>query len=122
MSSSSDLLVRAEPWVGEPEPEAEPVGFYTASWRRLRRDRTAVFGLVGLLLVCLLALAAPTIAGDLLGADPFRQRLEERFLPPGAPHPLGTDELGRDALARLLHGAQVSIALGFGVASIALVI
>ena len=122
MSSSSELLVRGGIWVGESGLEAEPVGFYAGSWRRLRRDRTAMFGLVGLVLVCLLAVSAPTIAGDVFGADPFHQELEERFLPPGAGHLLGTDDLGRDALARLLYGAQVSIALGFGVASIALLI
>ncbi|HEY3081905.1 MAG TPA: ABC transporter permease [Chloroflexota bacterium] len=122
MSRSSELLVRAGPWVGEPEPGPEPVSFGVASWRRMRRDRTAMFGLVGLALVCLLALAAPTIAGDLLGLDPFRQRLAEQFSPPGPAHPLGADEYGRDALARLLYGAQVSMALGFGVAAISLVI
>jgi peptide/nickel transport system permease protein len=96
-----------------------PIGFYRATWRRFRRDRVAMLALTGFAVICLLALCAPLIT-DLLGTDPLRQRLEDRFAAPGAHYPLGADEYGRDQLARLLHGARVSISLGFIVAAIGL--
>jgi peptide/nickel transport system permease protein len=100
--------------------DREPLGFYQAAWRRFRRDRAGMVALAGFLLICLLALAAPLISDGLLGTDPNRQRLEERFAPPGGQYLLGSDEFGRDQLTRLLHGARVSIALGFLVAAIGL--
>jgi peptide/nickel transport system permease protein len=57
------------------------------------------------------ALAAPLVAST-LGHDPFGADLFNRFAGPSATHPLGTDELGRDVLVRLLHGARVSLAVG----------
>lgn len=101
--------------------DAPPIGFYRAAWRRFRRDRAAMAALVGFGLICLLAAAAPLIT-DLLGSDPVRQRLEDRFAAPGARYLLGADEYGRDQLARLLHGARVSVSLGFLVAAIGLTI
>ena len=59
----------------------------------------------------LAALAAPLVAGW-LGHDPFLPDLFARFEAPSATHPLGTDELGRDVLLRLLHGARVSLTVG----------
>src|SRR5438067_8843563 len=70
------------------------------------------------LVICLLALAAPRIAEGVLGTDPARQRLPDRFAAPGARYLLGADEYGRDQLTRLLYGARVSISLGFIVAAI----
>ncbi len=73
---------------------------------------------VGLGLVTLMvaaALAAPLV-GAWFGHDPFAPDLLARFEPPSASHPLGTDELGRDILLRLLHGARVSLAVGLAVA------
>ena len=69
---------------------------------------------VGLALLALLvfaALAAP-LAALWLGHDPFLPDLFSRFEPPSATHPLGTDELGRDMLLRLLQGARVSLMVG----------
>jgi peptide/nickel transport system permease protein len=51
-----------------------------------------------------------------LGHDPFTPDLFRRFEPPSAAHPLGTDELGRDILLRLLHGARVSLLVALSVA------
>jgi len=73
----------------------------------------------GLLLAALLlaALAAPLVARR----DPSAQGAgpEARFLPPSADHPFGTDRLGRDLFSRTVHGARVSLAVGFGAALVA---
>ena len=106
------------PVPGQEWPEGEVVGYYRGAWRRFRRDRTSMLALMFFLAICLLALAAPFIAEGLLGTDPARQRLQDRFAAPRPAHPLGADEYGRDQLTRLLYGARVSITLGFLVAAI----
>jgi peptide/nickel transport system permease protein len=68
-------------------------------------------GLALLAALALAALAAP-LAARALGHDPFLPDLFNRFASPSAAHPLGTDELGRDLLLRLLQGARVSLAVG----------
>ena len=67
-------------------------------------------GLGLLALLGLGALAAPLVQAW-LGHDPFAPDLFSRYLPPDAAHPLGTDELGRDMLLRLLYGARVSLSV-----------
>ena len=81
-----------------------------------RRHRIAI-AVSGTLLAVLagLALAAPLI-GLILGLDPESVDLFERLTPPSAAHPLGTDELGRDLLMRLLYGGRVSLAVGLSAA------
>ncbi|WP_347400921.1 ABC transporter permease [Roseicella aquatilis] len=73
---------------------------------------------LGLALLGALALGAALapLAQAWLGHDPFAPDLLARFGPPSAEHPLGTDDLGRDILLRLLHGARVSLAVGLAVA------
>lgn len=66
-------------------------------------------------LLALGAVAAP-LAQQALGQDAFTPDLFQRYAPPSAAHPLGTDDLGRDALLRLLFGARVSLAVGVAVA------
>jgi peptide/nickel transport system permease protein len=82
-----------------------------ALWRRFLRHRLAVASLAGLVLLALLAAAAPLVAA-LLGTDSSMVNLLERDAPPSLAHPLGTDELGRDLLLRLLEGGQVSLFVG----------
>ena len=73
--------------------------------RQLARDRAAVVGLVIIVLLAALALAAPLIAPH----DPATQHLHERLAAPNLTFPLGTDNLGRCLLSRLLYGARVSL-------------
>ncbi len=73
---------------------------------------------LGLALLALLAggAALAPLVQAMLGHDPFTPDLFRRFEPPSAAHPLGTDELGRDILLRLLHGARVSLLVAVSVA------
>jgi len=78
-------------------------------------------GLVLLAALGVAALAAP-LAGGWLGHDAFAPDLFNRFAEPSAAHPLGTDDLGRDVLLRLLHGARVSLAVGLAAALVATIV
>lgn len=89
--------------------------------RRFRRHRLALASLVLLAVLALLAAGAPLIA-TVLGIDPDRVDLLVRFAGPSAAHPLGTDELGRDVLVRLLEGGRVSLLVGITAAVVAAVI
>lgn len=73
---------------------------------------------LGLALLATLAAAAAAapLVGGWLGHDPFAPDLLARFEPPSVAHPLGTDDLGRDILLRLLYGARVSLAVGIAAA------
>ncbi|WP_119166456.1 ABC transporter permease [Algihabitans albus] len=79
--------------------------------RRFLHHKPAVASLILLLLLGSLALAAPLIE-TARGLDATTVDLFARSLPPSATYWLGTDELGRDLLLRLLYGGQVSLAVG----------
>lgn len=88
------------------------VGFWGAVWRRFRRHRLALIGLVVLAIMTLLAVAAPVIAPypyDELHMDAL---INGRPAPPGGDFILGTDQYGRDYLTRLLYGGRISLAVG----------
>lgn len=75
--------------------------------RRFARDKAAAAGAVVLVVYCVVALAAPWLAPY----DPVELDLDNRFATPSAEHPLGTDNLGRDELSRLVHSARLSLGL-----------
>ena len=87
-----------------------------AALRKLRRNSGAMLGFVLLLLLLLAALFGPLFLGN-----PGAQDLAARLSPPSAAHWLGTDQLGRDVLTRVLSGARISLGLGVGVMSAALI-
>ncbi|MBF0562914.1 MAG: ABC transporter permease [Alphaproteobacteria bacterium] len=91
------------------------------AWARFRRQRLALFGALWLVTLGSLAVAAPMVA-LWLGADVAAVDLLARLVPPSAAHPLGTDELGRDVLVRLLYGGRVSLGVGLGTAIMAALI
>ena len=75
---------------------------------RLCRNRLAVFGLVIMLLLVIVAVLAPWIAPY----DYAAQNLSDAFEPPCAKYWLGTDDFGRDILSRLIYGARISLQVG----------
>mgnify|MGYP001609359270 CR=1 FL=1 len=78
------------------------------SWRRLRGNRLAMAGLVVVLALVVVAVFAPLLAPY----DPVFQDYSSILATPGKQFWLGTDNLGRDALSRLIHGARVSLSVG----------
>lgn len=74
-------------------------------WRPLLRDRTALVGLVVLTLLAIAAVLAPLLTPH----DPAAADVVRKLAPPSAEFPLGTDDLGRDVLSRLLFGARLSL-------------
>jgi peptide/nickel transport system permease protein len=88
--------------------------------RRLRRDKLTLVALAVVALMAILAISAQPIS-DALGVSYQRTNPQDTFLPPFSPgHILGTDDLGRDHLSRLLFAAQVSLSVGFIAASLSL--
>ncbi|MEQ8265237.1 ABC transporter permease [Pseudohaliea sp.] len=88
------------------------------AWVRLRRNRLAVFGLVVVVLLILLALLTPWVAPYAYDA----QDLDLGATPPSAAHWLGTDVFGRDMLTQILYGGRISLAVGFVATAVALLI
>jgi ABC-type dipeptide/oligopeptide/nickel transport system permease subunit len=83
-------------------------GFWPGARRRFRRNKLAVFGLVFVIAIALVALFAPWIA-------PYtydRINPSEGLLPPTRAHPMGTDTLGRDMLTRIMYGARPMLIVG----------
>ncbi len=76
--------------------------------RKLKANRAALAGTVVILILVVAAIFAPLLAPY----NPYTVALEVRLLPPGPTHLLGTDELGRDILSRLMYGARVSLWVG----------
>jgi len=92
-----------------PAPPALSSGLRQAV-RLLARSRGAMFGLVVMLGILLVALLAPALAPY----DPVQQHLLDQNEPPTAAHWLGTDRLGRDILSRTIWGARLSLVTGVG--------
>jgi peptide/nickel transport system permease protein len=84
-------------------------------WRRLSGNRLTMFGLAVLVFLVMVAALAPLIAPE--GYD--AQDLVNRLAPPSAVHWLGTDDLGRDVLARMVYGTRVTLMIACLVAVIA---
>ncbi len=87
-------------------------GHWGMVWLRLRRHRLAICALCVLSVIVLLVLIGPILSSHSYDKVRLRERLQE----PSSVHWLGTDELGRDALARLLHGGRVSLLVGVSAA------
>jgi peptide/nickel transport system permease protein len=90
-------------------PAAASRGYWQQVGRRLRRDPVTLVCATILLLIVASALAAPWLGL----ADPYKTSMIRRLYPVGSPnYLLGTDELGRDMLSRLVHGGRLSLFMG----------
>jgi len=125
----------------------KPQSYWGMAWQSLRRDKVTLAALGFLILMGALALSAPVIGENLIGVGPNNTNPNNAFAQPylgpyikwllgidaeiaprllaesgGAFHWLGTDQLGRDQLARLLYGGRVSLTIALVAATITLVI
>lgn len=89
--------------------------------RRLRKDYLTLAALTVVFLLVLMAVTAP-ITTQFLDIDPFSENLQKTYAPPDAENWLGTDDKGRDHLARLIYGAQISLSVAFIAAFLSLTI
>jgi len=79
------------------------------AWMRLKKNKSAMFGLMVLIILVLCAIFADFIAPY----GPDDQLLSRRFTPPGKGFLLGTDNFGRDIFSRIIYGSRISLLVGF---------
>lgn len=87
-------------------------------WTQLKKNKTAMAGLVVLILIILMAIFADVI-GDYTDVA-IKMDIPNRLQPPGSEWLFGTDQFGRDVFVRIAHGARVSLIIGFGAVVISL--
>lgn len=93
----------------QPAPATRTRGYWAGVLRRLSRDKVSVACALVLLLIVLAAIFAPWLGLN----DPYQGSMIRRLRPIGTPgYPLGTDELGRDMLSRLVYGGRLSLFIG----------
>ncbi len=112
------MAVQVAETLPERQERVEAGGELADLWRRLRRNRAAIAGAGIVTVFVLLAVLAPV----LVPFNPIQGILDDRLHPPSAIHWLGTDELGRDLLSRILYGARVSLQIQLVAVVVALVI
>ncbi|MCU1691453.1 MAG: transporter permease [Frankiales bacterium] len=98
------------------------------AWRRIRRDKVSLISAVFIVFLVLVAVFAPLIC-RLIGQDPYSQdrgpqglTLDGIPVGPSSKHWLGTDDVGRDVLARIIYGARISLEVGLAATAVAVVL
>lgn len=114
------MLLSSKKKINQAEEEMldVPQGSWKEIWYTLSRNRRAMFGLVFIILLSLVAIFADQIA-------PYgmrEQNLSNALQFPNATHWLGTDDLGRDILSRIIYGTRVSLTVGVSAVVLALII
>lgn len=87
-------------------------------WRRLKKNKPAVFGLAIFAILCFLAIFGGLLIPESASLD---VDMMQRLQPPSFEHPFGTDAYGRDQFARVIHAAKYSMSIGVITAALALV-
>ncbi len=95
-------------------------GEFSQAVKRLSKRKSAIIGFVIIILLILLAIFADVIYD--YEEDIIKQNISERLISPCAEHPFGTDELGRDILARIIYGTRISLFIGITANLISMVI
>jgi peptide/nickel transport system permease protein len=95
------------------------------AWRRLKKNRLAMAGLIWIIFMIIIAATAdlwvPHFFGDPISIDTTKVS-QQSLLPPSAAHPFGTDKLGRDILSRTVYGARVSLMVGVVAVGISVIV
>lgn len=90
------------------------------AWYRLRKNKLAIVGLTWIMFILVLTVSADLWVPRMIG-DPLAPVFESK-LAPSLEHPFGTDKLGRDAFARVVYGARISLSVGLVAVTISLAI
>ena len=98
---------RGPAWI-EPAAGRRLISERQRALRTFARNRTAVAGLVLILVIVAIALAAPLVAPD----DPLKQSVRDRLATPSLGHLLGRDDKGRDILSRVVYGTRIALQVG----------
>ncbi len=106
---------KSQPNATEPSKVAAKLG-QQGIWRRFRRNRTAVLGLVILSIIGLSVLVGPWVYPVSINEIDFAQAA----VPPSWAHPFGTNDLGQDQLARVLAGGRISLTVGMAAMLVAI--
>lgn len=93
--------------------ELQKKGQLRSIWHRFRKNRTAMLGLIILIVLILLAVFAEAIAD--YDTVAIQMNMSERLQGPSASHILGTDHYGRDIFARIIHGARISLTMSVSI-------
>src|SRR3954453_3480827 len=88
------------------------------AWRRLRKNKLALAGLVVVVFLCIIAIFAPVLAREPLDV----QNYNALYAHPSRSYPMGADQLGRDILSRVIWGSRVSLLVGLGAQVIVLAV
>jgi peptide/nickel transport system permease protein len=100
--------------IGQVEEKHVSESLYQKGMRRLRKDRLTMTAIGIIVILAILSIFAPFITDTILHVDPNKTDPMHSLQPLGTPgHILGTDDIGRDQLARLLHAGRVSLGIGF---------
>jgi oligopeptide transport system permease protein len=121
--STTELAIGAEVRTAERGGEVKGTSLWRDAWRRLLKNKLAVFGLVVVAMIVVVSLIGPPIimatTGYTYDLIPSDSKLVKAFPPFVSPegafswtHPMGTDIAGRDLLARVLLGGRISLAVG----------
>jgi peptide/nickel transport system permease protein len=110
---ASQTVRRTVPVARRPRVET----LWSESWRRFRKHRLATVGMVVLLVMVVAVLVGPFVYKVPINEIDFKAKLKA----PSWTHPLGTDDLGQDLLARMLYGGRISLAVGVAAMLIAII-
>ena len=85
------------------------ISYWSDAWRRLKSNKLAMFGLIIIVLLLIMAIIGPYLSGFTY----FEQDFSKKNLKPNAEHWFGTDTAGRDLFTRAWYGARISLFIGF---------
>ena len=103
----SELLPKVD---GIAEAEIDrSAGPWREAWKGFKKSKVAVVGMVIVFFFIVVAIVGPFIAKEGIN----EQFMPDRLLPPSAEYWFGTDDFGRDILSRIIHGARISLWVGF---------
>ena len=109
MSETKTIVKNIDAQDKKPVTKKRKSGPWRDVFRRLKKDKMAMFGLFIIILLIFLALFANVIAP--YGYDD--QNLKDRLMGPNSKYLLGTDNFGRDILSRIIYGSRISLQVGF---------